>query len=196
MRLPDETYEYIKAEVVDLFIRYDVKCIPISGFELASKMGMILVPYSSLSPKKRNQAYRVSEDGFYIEPGDGNEYIFYNDSMGYTRANMTILHEIGHAVLGHTEEMDHDVAEAEASFFASYALAPPPLIHKCSDKSINYISYLFDISIEAAQNALERYTKWFFFGPSSYMDYEIILINQVAVFSDETSKSKQSIYND
>ncbi|MBR5668483.1 MAG: ImmA/IrrE family metallo-endopeptidase, partial [Spirochaetales bacterium] len=171
MRLPDETYEYIKIEVVDLFTRYDIKCIPISGFELALKMGIIPVAYSSLSPRKREAAFLISEDGFYGELGDGKEYIYYNDSREYKRSNMTILHEIGHAVLGHTEEMDYRIAEAEAGFFASYALAPPPLIQKVSDKSAQYISELFDISIEAAWYALERYCKWFHYGPSNYTDY-------------------------
>ena len=39
MRLTDEQYEFIKGEVVALFERYDVRCIPINGFELAYKMG-------------------------------------------------------------------------------------------------------------------------------------------------------------
>lgn len=100
MRLDDSTYEYIKEEVTDLFVRYDVNCIPISGFEIATKMGMIPVPYSSLSTKKRDAAQNLSSDGFYFEPGDGKEYIYYNDAIGYERCNMTILHEIGHAVYG------------------------------------------------------------------------------------------------
>ena len=130
MRLSDERYEEIKAEVIDLFIRYDVRCIPISGFELAMKMNIILAPYSSLSEEQRNAALEISSDGFYFEPGDGTEKIYYNDEVGYERCNMTILHEIGHAVLGHHDGMDQDEAESEAAFFAKYAAAPPPLIHQ------------------------------------------------------------------
>ena len=181
MRLSDETYEYIKSEVIDLFIRYDVKCIPISGFELAAKMGIMLVTYSSLSERKLEKVIEVSDDGFYVEDNDGREYIFYNDTTGYKRSNMTILHEIGHAVLGHTEETDHDVAESEAGFFAAYALAPAPLIHKISDKSISNISEIFDISLEASVYALNRYHKWLCFGPGYYTVYERDLINQVIV---------------
>ena len=44
MRLSDEQYEFIKGEVVALFERYDVRCIPISGFELAYKMGVFRHP--------------------------------------------------------------------------------------------------------------------------------------------------------
>lgn len=37
MRLSDDVYEYIKQEVTDLFVRYDIRRIPISGDELAKK---------------------------------------------------------------------------------------------------------------------------------------------------------------
>ena len=39
IRLDDETYEEIKNEVIHLITYYDIKCMPISAFELASKMG-------------------------------------------------------------------------------------------------------------------------------------------------------------
>ena len=31
-------YEEIKQIVVDLFVKYDVSCVPVNGFELATKM--------------------------------------------------------------------------------------------------------------------------------------------------------------
>ena len=130
MKLENAVYEYIKEEVIDLFVRYDVKCIPINGFELAAKMGIFLIPYSALTPVKLAAAIRISCDGYYFEHGNGKEYIFYNDQVEYERCNMSILHEIGHAALGHSENTDADTAEAEAAFFAKYAAAPPPLIHK------------------------------------------------------------------
>ena len=181
MRLTNKRNEYIKNEVIHLLIYYNIKCIPVSGFELAVKMGIVLVPYSSLSSKKYQKAMEMSTDGFYVEPGDGKEYIFYNDAKGYKRSNMTILHEIGHAVLGHTEDTDHEIAEAEAGFFACYATAPSPLIHKLDNKSIRSISNTFDISYEAAENALIRYRKWIEYGPSYYLSYELALIKQVQI---------------
>ena len=160
MRLDDETYEFIKGEVVDLFVRNDVKCIPISGFELAVKMGIVLMPYSALAGEKLLTAHKVSPDGFYMEPGNGKEYIWYNDKMGYDRCNMTILHEIGHAVLGHSDDTDSEVAESEAAFFAKYAAAPPPLIHKIQPSSAKEIADVFCISYEAACYAWDYYCKW------------------------------------
>lgn len=44
MRLKDYKYEEIKCEVIceviHMFIKYDIKCLPISGFEIATKMGI------------------------------------------------------------------------------------------------------------------------------------------------------------
>ena len=160
MRLRDEQYEEIKAEVTDLFERYKVKCIPINGFELAIKMGIILISYSSLSPIKLAAASKVSSDGFYFEPGDGREYIYYNDNIGYARSNMTILHEIGHCVLGHDDGMDQKEAEAEAKFFAKYAAAPPPLVHMIKPTSPDDIGLAFGISYIASVYAFAYYHKW------------------------------------
>ena len=74
MRLDNDRYEEIKKEVIFLFEQYDIRCIPISGFEIASKMGIILTPYSSLSKRQKRKAIKTSKDGFYCEPGDGKEY--------------------------------------------------------------------------------------------------------------------------
>ena len=50
-KFPDEIYEYIKEVACHLLVQYNIKCMPISGFEIALKLNIILVPYSSLSPK-------------------------------------------------------------------------------------------------------------------------------------------------
>lgn len=52
MRLEDDTYEYIKQEVTDLFKRYHIRSIPIVGFEIAAKMGISIIPYNALSSSK------------------------------------------------------------------------------------------------------------------------------------------------
>lgn len=160
MYLSYERYEEIKEEVIDLFIRCDIQCIPINGFELAMKMGIRLIPYTSLSAEKYMTAIQCSPDGFYCEPGDGSERIYYNDAVGYERSNMTILHEIGHASLGHYDGMDAEVAETEARFFAKYAIAPPPLVHLIVPSCPQDIESAFVISLEAAYYAFDYYRKW------------------------------------
>ena len=157
-KLTDVEYEFIKGEVIHIFEKYNIKCIPVSGFEIASKMKITLIAYSSLSRKKLKTAMEVSEDGFFIEK-DGREYIFYNDiDRCYERQNWTILHEIGHIVLDHTGHSEHE--EDEANFFAKYAIAPPVLVHKIGAESPQDIYEIFDISFEAAVYAYEHYCSW------------------------------------
>lgn len=178
MKLTNETYEYIKEEVIDLFERYAIRCVPISGFEIATKMGVGLVPYSVLPEKIRQTAMRISSDGFFWEPG-GKEYIAYNESVGYERMNMTILHELGHDVLGHSEGMNPDVMEAEAAFFAKYAAAPPPLVHCLNPRNLFEISVSFRISQTAACYAWNYYQKWLYQHQltGNYFPYELRLLN-------------------
>lgn len=159
MRLSDEEYEEIKEQIVSLFSEYDIKCVPISSFEIATKLGIAIWPYSALGKERRRAARRISEDGFSIETEKHEWVIFYNDSKCYGRINNTIMHEIAHFWLGHIEETVKE--EAEAKFFAKYALAPPPLIHNmCEEINAETIHDTFDISYEAALNAYKYYLKW------------------------------------
>lgn len=160
-KLTDEQYEFIKGEVSHIFEQHKIKCIPVCGFEIASKMNVTLIPYSSLSKKKRLTAMETSEDGFFLAIED-HEYIFYNDiNRSYERQNWTLLHEIGHIVLDHTgfEELT-DLEEDEANFFAKYAIAPPVLVHKIGAESPNDIYDIFDITYEASIYAYSYYLSW------------------------------------
>ena len=94
--------------------------------------------------------------------------------MNYGRINNTILHEIGHIVLDHTEESE--LAEAEVNFFAKYALVPPVLVYKLNIKSPNKISEIFDVSIQAGYYAYNYYRKWLNYGGSILKEYELSLI--------------------
>lgn len=176
-KLTDEEYEFIKGEVTHIFVMYKVKCIPVSGFEIASKMGITIISYSSLSKRKLKAAMKASEDGFFLEI-ESHEYIFYNDiDRPYERQNWTILHEIGHIVLDHTGHGDRE--EAEADFFAKYAIAPPVLIHRIKADSVQDIYEAFDISLEAAEYAFDYYIKWHrrHLAVGKYTAYETALLH-------------------
>ena len=60
MQLKNEQYEEIKQVVIDTYREYDVRCIPISAFELAVKMGLKMIAYSTLSEEKREAARKIS----------------------------------------------------------------------------------------------------------------------------------------
>ena len=175
MRLYNERYEMIKVLTVNVILKYNINCIPINGHELAIKMGIILVPYSSRTEKQKAIFLKESEDGFVIQIND-KYYIFYNDEIIYERQNFTILHEIGHIVLGHTQ--DSELADAEANFFAKYILVPPILVYKLKLTTAEEIMEYFKVSYTVATNALEYYCKWY--NASPYLtDYEI---NTIRIF--------------
>ncbi|MDO5399069.1 MAG: ImmA/IrrE family metallo-endopeptidase [bacterium] len=174
MYLSDHRYEDIKRIVVDLFVRYGVSCVPVNGFELATKMGIKVIPYSAIQKSKHWLLLKKSEDGFCVEKEKGEWYIFYNDKKDYGRINNTIMHEIGHIVLDHSE--DSELAEKEVKFFAKYALVPPVLVHKLHIDSPAAIADMFEVSFEAACYAYSYYKKWLRFGSPEYTNYEIMLL--------------------
>lgn len=84
-RLSDNRCEEIKKIVVDTFVRLNIRCVPISGFEIATKLGAKIIPYSSQTEEARQLMMLRSEDGFTMKY-DGLWYIFYNDKKGYGRS--------------------------------------------------------------------------------------------------------------
>ena len=72
-KLSNDEYEFIKGEVIYIIEKYNIRCIPVCGFEIASKMKIKLIAYSGLSKKKLEAAMKISEDGFYLE-SVGKEY--------------------------------------------------------------------------------------------------------------------------
>ena len=183
MKLKSEQYEYIKQTVVDTFEYYGIKCIPINCFEMAYKMGIKIRPYSAFDTKLKERALKYSTDGFSCLK-DGTWYIVYNDEKeNYGRMNNTLMHEIGHFALGHTD-LSGEEEEAEAKFFAKYALAPPPLIHTVHNNlkvqiTPTIIKDMFYISDEAAHIAYSYYQKWLKYGTKNPSEYDVKLIQLI-----------------
>lgn len=62
MRLLDEKYESAKQIVADIIFDYELK-YPIDIFDLAQRMGFVLVPYSRFKEEKV-KLLNFSKDGF------------------------------------------------------------------------------------------------------------------------------------
>jgi Zn-dependent peptidase ImmA (M78 family) len=176
IKLPDYRYEELKKIVVSTFIKTGVRCIPVNGFEIASKLGVAICAYSSLSPDKRAKAYEIDPDGF-VAYTDQRWFIYYDDTKCFSRINNTIMHEIWHVVLDHKETSE--VAEAEAKFCAKYSMAPPVLVHKYKAYTTELIQEYFQVSYEASVYALSYYHKWLRYGECDYTDYEEVLYNMI-----------------
>ena len=125
---------------------------------LASFRQLYLFPYSTIGdrsdPEKRAAAIAAlpSKDGFctrihdvLIDFGDGpvdgyNWNIYYNDSSLEARIRFTLMHELGHVLLGHHQTLNTDTitgkeddpeyraADAQADQFSINILAPAPAV--------------------------------------------------------------------
>lgn len=172
MRLSNDRYEEIKIIVVDLFEKCNIHCTPISGYEIAVNLGIKVIPYSALTPSKRALAIKICPDGF--SAFDNGEWrICVNDDcrIPYGRINFTLLHELGHIILEHTE--DSALADAEADFFAKFAQCPPVLVHELRLRDVGEVMDRFGVTYGAACYALSYYKKWLLYGGNAYTDYEI-----------------------
>lgn len=178
MYLTNQQYEIIKKKVVELFQFLNIHRIPIDCFEICRRMGIQLVPYSSLSGKKLQAIKKFSQDGVSLlweENGKSGWKIFYNDAMPSQRIRFTIMHEIGHIVLDHTEHSE--LAESEANFFARYALAPSPLVGQLEIEDYVELSTTFDLSLQCASYAMRAYLKWLKHSSADLLDYEVNLLS-------------------
>lgn len=178
MYLESAQYDEIEKEVIELYKIVKIDRFPIDCFDLCKQLGIEVVPYSSKSKKALNQIGDASKDGFsaLFQYSDGSLKwkIYYNDSIPKERIKFTIMHEMGHIRLDHTEHSE--LAEAEANYFAKYSLAPPPLIHQLHIEDYVDLAYKFGISLTCAYYAMQSYAKWLKYGPSEYQTHELVLI--------------------
>lgn len=70
----------------------------------------------------------------------------------------TLMHELGHKILGHTNYLDKH-SESEANIFASNILAPRMAIHY-SCKNYRDVMNVFGLSEEASIIAFNDYKRW------------------------------------
>lgn len=175
MYLTRARYEEIKLEVYKLFRDYNIKKVPIDFEELSKKMGIKLISYSSLKKDQKKKFLNISKDGLsYLSLKDKCYIIYYNDDVAWQRIRFTIMHEIGHIVLGHTEYSEKN--EAEANFFSRSALAPICLLMKWEISGLEDIVSTFDISYECAKFISGNLDKRNQSLNKDYAEYELKLI--------------------
>lgn len=141
--------------------------IPMSPLNIAEKLGFHVIPYGELGKDGEKACLKYNPNGFKLAR-NGIWYIYFNAKTPKGRARFTLLHEIGHIVLGHLQESD--IAEAEANFFAKFLIAPPVLINAINPNDYLDVAKAFGLSNEAALNSWSYYKKWL--GISHEKDYE------------------------
>lgn len=156
--LPSERYEELKVEVADLIEDYELS-YPLDLWELATRLR---IPVRLASWSETPFPSPCGNDGFTIADEDPNglvHTIVVNSDMPKVRQRFTLGHELGHIWLEHLHDPDRDenVEESEANFFASYLLAPTPVVNMAlAAPSPEGIAQKFDMSRQAAMRAFER----------------------------------------
>ena len=89
--------------------------------------------------------------------------------------------DIGEFVLEHLQESD--VAEAEANFFAKYAIAPPVLVNLIRPNDYMDIAEAFKLSNEGAMYSWNYYCRWLRI--FDFKDYELKLKSMFTIGKDE-----------
>lgn len=108
--------------------------------------------------------------------------------------NWTKLHEIGHIVLGHTEDDKNE--EIETNFFAACYLIPNPIIYYFDYLSIEvdtaFIQKYFNVSYEAANRKIETLNKFCF---ESEFDKQIIMLFMDDILKIQRELNSMKSYN-
>lgn len=177
-------YSLIKKTVNNVFIKYNINSYPIDTTKLFSYFKNIrVVSYSTQINKFKLTedeaiSYFGSEEGCTIYNAKLNKYlIFYNDlSTTYKkpeRIRWTLIHELGHVLLNHLDEIDgvkifrnsisnsqYDQLEAEANRFAALLLANPVILNVIGIESKDDVQKICKLSSEAATYRFNDYLKW------------------------------------
>lgn len=156
--LPFWRYEEIKETMSLLLWCLHITHLPISGFEIARRRAINVIPYSHCTEELRQLYLSASCDGFNITDSEGHSTIYYNDDMPYERINFTLLHEIAHIVLDHREHSE--LAEKEANFAAGFLSAPPVALSLFNPQSPLEIETICQVSRQTAIHSFSRYQSW------------------------------------
>ncbi len=147
-------YDFIRFATLQVYQECNIQSFPINCFELLKHYGLKAHPYSSLSEELRNYCISFSNDALYYK-----DKICYNDKQPKGRIYFSLMHELGHVILRHSENHTPKM-EQEANIFASNILAPRMAIHYASCKNLNDVANLFGLTKEAAGYAFNDYRRW------------------------------------
>lgn len=163
IKLPKKVYTKIETAVTDLFIKLKISSYPIDPFDIIQKLGFVLRKYSELPLYEQVKLRSRDLDATScFDPGLQTFVISYDDTKYPRRIRFTLMHEVGHIVLGHKEESE--LAKRMANYFAAYALAPSPIIYAYECRNASDLADVFVVADECAFYSFRRYSNWLEFG--------------------------------
>lgn len=145
--------EYIKQKILFVYRECGICSFPIDCFEILKHYGFIIRTYDE-AKLKDPQLYKAlrsySDDAMKY-----HNYIYYNHHGNIGRIRFSLMHELGHHILGHIGESKRN--EDEADYFASNILAPRSLIYTLNCRNAEDVHTTFEISYAAANRAWYDY---------------------------------------
>ena len=124
-------------------IQHKISCLPINLKQITSEMEITV-------KKDTSGILRESESGRAVN-ANGDLHIIVRESP-VPQKRYTIMHEIGHIVLGHTEkDIVSDINEYAAERFAIDVLAPACVLWGLNIHSAEEIAEICNISLSAAR---------------------------------------------
>lgn len=143
-----EIYKNARDAGWQFLIRHNVHDLPVDLKPILLNMGITV-------RKDNNGILRTDEQGRTVNE-NGNLHIIVRD-VPIPQKRYTIMHEIGHIVLGHTETTEgSDVDEYSAERFAIGVLAPACVLWGCNVHTAKDIAIMCNISQTSAKIRAER----------------------------------------
>lgn len=159
--------------------RYELGWLPVNPFELMDKLHIQyktigdLVLETGLDRKYLIEEVIFGQDGLIIyEPATNSNKIILNEKIEpFERIRWTIMHEIGHAYLGHLDSKRTSILkwnlskekynnyEQQAQIFAKEVLAPEFILYLIGAHSISEIMEICEIPKSAAERIANAITE-------------------------------------
>ena len=159
VKLPPSLYDSIEKKVVSLYKECGISSAPIDPFDIASRRGYIVKPFSSFNREAQSDFLKLDLDGANCYDPDRETFVIcYDDSKGRERIRFTLMHEIGHIDMGHREESE--LARKAADYYAAYALAPSPIIGLKECEDCMDVARVFKVSQTCADICYQRFVNW------------------------------------
>ncbi len=170
-------FDYVTKKAYDLLFELGYDKFPISAEQVLKDLSDYIECLTWLEARevlKSDDPFHLHEtkaDARSIKRRDCDTYFIVYDAMSGSpeRTNWTILHEIGHILLGHLDDFgvtsldrggltkkDYGVLEVETNWFVAEFLMPTPVVRSLGRLSAASISMIFGVSDEAASKKYGR----------------------------------------
>lgn len=150
------SYEIINNKILEVYKECNVHAFPIDCSLILRHYKLNLITYQEAHKKNPELYYAIikySKDAFKFRKS-----VYYNSKNNIGRIRFSLMHELGHFILGHTTESEEN--EDEANYFASNILAPRIIVYRNGFKTSDEIHDYFNISFSAANCVVRDMKHW------------------------------------